>query len=415
MMKSRLGIAAICVCVIVISTTRADNGQQPGESMGTVRQMYDGHLLPDGAVTTFSHIERLFPTRTVHHGSNLYPLPTSAHALTNFHFSSRGRQWDLYDYLAVNRVAGLLVLKDGQIAFETYQLGTNRETRWMSMSVAKSITSTLIGAAVKQGLIHSINDPITKYAPQLSGSAYEGVSVRDILMMSSGVKWNETYTDPRSDRRRLLEAQISQQPDAALAVMRSLPRAAPPGTVNNYSTGETQIAGIVLHGAINRPLADYLSERIWSRFGMEEDATWWLASPNGMEIAGSGFSARLRDYARFGLFFLNGGVAQGQHLLPDGWVQEASTPKVLKGGKKLEYGYFWWPAWSTDATPDPHGAFSAIGIYGQYLYINPREHVVIAEWSARSKPEGRDIIDDMDFFAAASAALHEGAETGSHQ
>src|SRR5262249_40425870 len=231
----------------------------------------------------------------------------------------------------------------------------------------------------------------------------------------SGVKWNETYTDPRSDRRRLLEAQISQQPDAAVAVMKSLARAAPPGTVNNYSTGETQIAGIVLHGAINRPLADDLSERIWSRFGMEDDATWWLASPNGMEIAGSGFSARLRDYARFGLFFLNGGVAQGQHLLPDGWVQEASTPKVLKGGKKLEYGYFWWPAWSTDATPDPHGAFSAIGIFGQYLYINPTEHVVIAQWSARSKPEGRDVIDDMDFFAAASAALHESGETGSRQ
>jgi CubicO group peptidase (beta-lactamase class C family) len=413
-MKSRLSIAWICACIALASAGRADDGLHARQTMGTVRQMYDGHLLPDVAVTTFSHIDRLFPTRTVHHGSTVHPLPPAARALGNFVFSSAGKRWDLYDYLAVNRVAGLLVLKDGQIAFETYQLGTGPETRWMSMSVAKSITSTLIAAALKQGLIGSINDPVTKYAPELAGSAYDGVSIRDILMMSSGVKWNETYTDPRSDRRRLLEAQISQQPGAALAVMKSLPRAAPPGTVNNYSTGETQIAGIVLHGAIHRPLADYLSERIWSRFGMEDDATWWLASPGGMEIAGSGFSARLRDYARFGLFFLSGGVAAGEQLLPDGWMQEAGAPKVLKGGRKLEYGYFWWPAWSTEATPDPGGAFSAIGVFGQYLYINPKEHVVIAEWSARSKPEGRDIIDDMDFFAAATAALHDGAAPGSH-
>lgn len=411
-MKSRLWIACSCACLIVLGISRAHDAPHETETMGTVRQMYDGHLLPDVAVTTFSHIDRLFPTRTVHHGAKVYPLPVAARPLSNFSFTSRGKQWDLYDYLAVNRVAGLLVLKDGRIAFETYQLGTRRDTRWMSMSVAKSITSTLIGAAVKQGLIRSIDDPLTQYAPELAGSAYEGVSIRDVLMMSSGVRWNETYTDPRSDRRRLLEAQISQQPGAVLAVMKSLPRAAPAGTVNNYSTGETQIAGIVLHGAIHRPLADYLSERIWSRFGMEDDATWWLASPDGMEIAGSGFSARLRDYARFGLFFLNGGVAGGEQLLPDGWLEQAGSPKVLKGGQKLEYGYFWWPAWATEATPDPGGAFSAIGIFGQYLYLNPKQHVVIAEWSARSKPEGRDIIDDMDFFAAATAALRGSSQSG---
>jgi CubicO group peptidase (beta-lactamase class C family) len=367
--------------------------------------MYDGMLTPDLAVSTFRNIGRLFPTHVIAHGTNVFPLLRAARPLTQFKFPSRGQTWDLADYLAVNRVSGLLILKNGQIALELYQYGNTDKTRWMGMSVTKSITSTLIGAAVQQGLIASIQDPVTKYVPRLVGSAYDGVSVRDVLTMSSGVKWNETYTDPASDRRHLLEAQIAQVPGGVLEVMRALPRAAPPGTVNNYSTGETQIAGEILHGAINRPLAQYLSERIWAKFGMEADATWWLASPDGGEIAGSGLSATLRDFGRFGLFFSNGGVAGGEQILPPGWTKEAGRRQTLKGGKVIDYGYLWWPAWPTAATPDPGDAFSGVGIFGQYLYLNPREQVVIVSLSARSKPTGRDIIDDMDFFAAVVAAL----------
>jgi CubicO group peptidase (beta-lactamase class C family) len=378
------------------------------EPIGTVREMYDGRLRPDIAVNTFRNIDRLFPTRVVHRGKTVFPLPKAAHPLSDVHFQSNGKKWDLFDYLAVNRVAGLLVLKNGEIAYEDYEFNNSEKTHWMSMSVAKSITSTLIGAAIHQKRIASINEPVTRYVPQLLGSAYEGVSIRDILMMSSGVKWNETYTDPQSDRRHLLEVQIAQQPGAAMTLMSRLSRAAPPGTVNNYSTGETQIAGEALHRAIGITLSDYLSERIWAKFGMESDASWWLASPDGSEMAGSGFSAVLRDYARFGLFFANGGVAGGEQILPPGWTEEAGSPKVLKGGKPLSYGYFWWPAWPTNASPDPHGAFAAIGIIGQYLYIDPQEKVVIVAWGARSKPEGMEIIDDMDFFAAVVAALHSG-------
>jgi CubicO group peptidase (beta-lactamase class C family) len=325
--------------------------------------------------------------------------------LTNVAITSGGRNWDLVDYLAVNRVSGLLVLKDGRIALELYQYGNTDKTRWMSMSVAKSITSTLIASAVKEGYIGSIEDPLTKYVPKLIGTVYDGVSIRDILMMSSGAQWNETYTDPASDRRHLLEAQIGQRPGAALEVMLQLKRAAPPGTVNNYSTGETQIAGEVLRGAIKRPLSQYLSERIWSKLGMEADAKWWLASPDGIEIAGSGISATLRDYGRFGLFFLNGAVAGGEQIVPAGWTAQASTPKQLRNGKIVQYGYFWWPTQPTAATPDPQDAFSARGIFGQYVYLNPRERVVIAAWGARSKPDGREIISDTDFCAAVVAAL----------
>ncbi len=274
------------------------------------------------------------------------------------------------------------------------------------MSVAKSITSTLIAAAIKQGYIGSIEDRVTKYVPTLVGSAYEGVSIRDLLMMSSGVRWNETYTDPTSDRRRLLEAQIAQRPGAALELMKELPRAAEPGTVNNYNTGETLVAGAVVRNAVKRSLSEYLSERIWKPFGMEADATWWLDSPDGLEIAGSGFSATLRDYGRFGLFFLNGGRAGGEDVLPAGWLEEAGAPQRLKNGKKIDYGYFWWPATPTPNVADPQGAFMAQGIFGQYVYLNPKEHIVVVVWSAQSKPQGMDIIDDLDFFGAVAAALH---------
>lgn len=376
------------------------------EPIGTVRQMYDGMLTPDLAVSTYRNIDRIFPTRTVAHGRRVLPLPQAAHPLRQVQFSSRERTWDLFDYLAVNRVASLLVLKDGRIALELYQYGNTEKTRWMSMSIAKSITSTLIGAAIRDGQIASIDDAVTKYVPGLAGSAYDGATIRDILTMSSGVKWNETYTDPNSDRRRLLDVQIAQRPGAALAFMGRLPRAAPPGTVNNYNTGETQVAGAILGGAIKRPLADYLSDRIWAKFGMEADATWWLDSEDGVEIAGSGFSATLRDYGRFGLFFLNGGIAHGEQILPRGWTSDAGTPQRLKAGHLVDYGYFWWPAWPTASTPDAGGAFAAVGIFGQYIYLNPRERVVIVAWGARSKPQDMEIIEDMDFFAAVVSALH---------
>jgi CubicO group peptidase (beta-lactamase class C family) len=373
------------------------------EPIGTVRQIYDGVLTPEMAVNTFRNIDRLFPTRTVPRASTPMPLPPAAAPLGTVSFSDRGNRYDLEDYLELNRVAGLLVLKEGRVSLERYRFGNSERTRWMSMSIAKSITSTLIGAAVKQGHIASVSEPVTRYVPSLAGSAYESVSVRDVLMMSSGVRWNETSTDPASDRRRLLEAQISQVPGSALAVMSGLPRAAKPGTVNNYNTGETQVAAEILRSAVGRPLATYLSERIWSRFGMEADANWWLDSPNGIEIGGSGFSATLRDYGRFGLFFLNGGLAAGEAILPAEWTREATTPKVLPGGTPLAYGYLWWTGTTPASQRD--GAFAAEGIHGQFLYVNPVAKVVIVVWGAQPKPTGGAVINDWLFFDAVTDAL----------
>ena len=376
------------------------------EPIGTVRQIYDGVLTPEMAVNTFRNIDRLFPTRTVAGSSRPLPLPRAAVSLPGVHFSDQGKQYDLESYLELNRIAAILILQDGRVKLERYRFGNTDRTRWMSMSIAKSITSTLVGAALKDGFIRSLSDSVTRYVPSLRGTAYDGVSVRDVLMMASGVRWNETYSDPTSDRRRLLEAQISQVPGSALAVMKSLPRAAAPGTTANYNTGETQVVAEVLRASVGRPLATYLSERIWSRFGMEADANWWLDSPGGIEIGGSGFSATLRDYGRFGLFVLGGGVAAGESILPAGWVREATTPKTVRAGAPLEYGYLWW----TGATPASRrdGAFMAIGIHGQYLYVNPVAKIVIVVWGARPHPSQGQVVDDWSFCDAVTATLARG-------
>ncbi len=368
--------------------------------------MYDGTLSPTLAVNTFRNIDRLFPTRVIAHGATISPLPRADAPLDDIRFTSAGETLSMETFMSRNRVTGLLVLKRGRIALERYREGNSAQTRWMSMSVAKSITSTLIGAALKDGSIRSLDDAVTQYVPALVGSAYDGVTIRQLLMMSSGVRWNETYTDPASDRRRLLEVQIAQRPGAAMALMASLPRAAPPGSANNYSTGETQIAGEVVRGATGKSLADYLGEKIWRRVGMQSDASWWLDSPNGHEIGGSGFSATLRDYARFGQFFLNGGVVGTDSVLPSGWRDLAGTPKMLLDGKPLLYGYMWWPSAALDGSPN-YGSFAAEGIFGQTIYINPREQVVIVQWCAQTRPTGGEAVPNEDFFSAVVQALRQ--------
>ncbi|MDB6086321.1 MAG: beta-lactamase [Gammaproteobacteria bacterium] len=381
-------------------------GQASAADFAGLQQMYDGAMLPGVEVTTFANTERLLPVRVVHRGETARMLPKRAKPFPRIHFVNQGRHYDLYDYMATNRVAGLLVLKEGEIAFEDYELGTGPDTHWASFSMAKSITSTLVGAALVDGFISSLDDPVVRYVPALSGSAYDGVSIRQILTMSSGVRWNETYTDPKSDRRRVLDLQIAGKPGEVLRYMGSLPRAAAPGSIWNYSTGETFVLGAVVEGATHRHLADYLSEKIWSPAGMEQNATWWVDGPDGLAWAGSGIGATLRDYGRFGLIAADRGRLNDRPIVPETWFAEAGIPHEI-GGKAVDYGYMWWIP--PQSTPIHAGAFEAVGIFGQYMYVNPRERLVIVVLSARPKPvdETRDeLADDAAFFAAVASALH---------
>jgi hypothetical protein len=369
-----------------------------------LHRIYSGQLYPEEQLEAFERLETIFPSRTISRGGGASrALATSSDTLAPLCFSSNGKQCDLYDYVSRNRCIGLLILKKGRIVLEYQGLGHDSAAHWMSMSMAKSVTSMLVGCAIFDGDIRSLDDDLVEYLPQLSGSAFEGVSIRQLLQMTSGVRWNEEYTDASSDRRRMLDLQASQQSGAILSYMAGLPRVAEPGSRWNYSTGETHVAGALVHAATGKWLSDYLSEKLWSRLGMDHNATWWLESPDGLEVAGSGMRATLRDYARLGHFVCLGGRIDDEPVVPKDWVAESGACAVAAPGRGY-YGLMWWPIPNRDGTYSD-GAFRAGGIFGQYIYINPVTETVIAVWSTRSKPMGADAIDDNDFFNAVIEAL----------
>lgn len=282
-------------------------------------------------------------------------------------------------FMQAQHTAGLVIVVDGKVRLERYGLGFGPEGRWTSFSVAKSFTSTLVGAAIRDGAIHSLEDKVSGYVPGLRGSAYDDVSVRQLLTMTSGVRWNEDYEDPNSDVSRFNNAVPDAGMDATVSYMRKLPRAYPAGTHWHYSTGETNLVGVLIASAVKKPLSDYLSEKIWEPAGMEGKASW-LLSKTGVEIAGCCIQARTRDYARMGLFVLD----QGKGIVPEGWFADATTKHADIGEPGAGYGYQWW-------TYDD-GSFAARGIFGQAIFIDPKRHLVIAsngDW-ARADPPGED-------------------------
>ena len=290
-------------------------------------------------------------------------------------------------YMAGQRAAGLIILQDGKVRFEQYGLGFDAKGRWTSFSVAKSFTSTLVGAAIQDGAIKSLEDNLSLYIPDLRGSAYDGVTVRQLLTMSTGVRWNEDYEDPNSDVSRFNNAEPEPGMDATVSYLRKLPRAHPPGTVWNYSTGETNLIGVLVSSATKKPLAQYLQEKIWQPAGMGAPATWLLGK-TGHEIAGCCIQAETRDFARFGLFVLAGGAAGGQEIVPRAWFAMATTKQIDIGEPGHGYGFQWW-------TYDD-GSVAAQGIFGQGIFIDPKRHLVIAsnaDWTRATKgpePEARE-------------------------
>jgi CubicO group peptidase (beta-lactamase class C family) len=366
---------------------------------------YAGKSMPIEHQRTFVTPEMNFATRTVKAGAPVRPLTYSDRSLPDFPIVSNGATYDIYDYVSRNRISGLLVMKDDEVRLEHYDLGITEHTRWLSMSMAKSFSTTLVGAAIQDGFIKSVDEPLTTYLPEFNGTAFDGVTVKTLMQMTSGVKWSDDQTDANSERRQMLEIQIAQQSGAVMRYMAERPRAAPPGTQFCYSTGDTHVVGALIKAATGKWLSDYLSEKIWSKLGVEQDGAWWLEAPGGLEVAGSGFFATLRDYARFGRFILDDGVIDGERILPEGWVREAGSARQISG-KRVDYGYMWWIVPNADGSLDD-GAFTARGIFGQLMYINPKHRVICVVLGARSKPPTmiNPAVSDNAFFNALVGAV----------
>jgi CubicO group peptidase (beta-lactamase class C family) len=340
----------------------------------------------------YRNIEKIFPTKTVQRGATVHPL-ISNRSLFDVDYAYEGSKWNTAAFMKANNIAGLLVIQHGKIVLERYGLGETADDRWTSFSVGKSVTSTLIGAAIKDGYIKGLDAQVIDYLPGLKGSAYDGVTIRQLLTMSSGAKWNEDYTDPKSDVNQF--ALGNPGPDGEnpiVAYMAKLTRDTPPGSQWVYKTGESDLIGVLLARATKKHLADYLSEKIWSKYGMEKDAVW-MVDRAGEELGGCCISMTLRDYGRFGLFFMDGGKIDGHSILPDGWVTQA-TKAQFPG-----YGFQWWVL--------DHGSYEARGIFGQAISINPSEDLVIVTSSAWPKATDRhfDAISNA-YFSAVTKALH---------
>ncbi len=337
----------------------------------------------------FRTIEKIYKTHTIHRGAHVHPLPVAKHQIDPT-FQYQGKTWTVADYMKAYRVSGLLVIKDGKIVMERYALGRGPHDRWTSFSVAKSLTSTLVGAAIQDGKIKSLSSPVTDYIPELKGSAYEGVTVRQMLMMSSGVKWNEDYADPKSDVAQAGANAVPPGHDPMVDYLGKLPRAQAPGSGFHYNTGETDLVGILVSNAVGMPLADYASKKIWKPYGMEQDAVW-MTDPAGRERGGCCISMTLRDYGRVGEFILGGGKAGGKQVVPADWVAEATKVQIDNGEKPpAGYGYFWWIT-----SPE---RFDAEGIFGQSITIYPKDKTVVIQNAAWPTAVGDELYRAQDAF-----------------
>ncbi|MGQ3082466.1 MAG: serine hydrolase domain-containing protein [Hydrogenophaga sp.] len=336
----------------------------------------------------YRNVDRLFATRVIARGTPRelvrgqevqVQVPVGGHALSLGQFMDR------------NNVAGLLVMRDAAVVLERYGLGLRADERWSTMSTVKSMTAMLVGAAVGDGAIADIADPVTHYLPQLAGSVYDGVTVQQLMTMSSGVRWSEEYGDRDSDVNRYSRSLAGKVPGGVLQLMRGLQRAEPAGTTWRYNTGDTYLLGALVCAATAMPLATYMSQRIWQPCGMEFDAYYTLESDDGTEIGGSRAGMALRDIGRFAQLVLNDGVtSQGERVLPQGWVDAAATPAFALPDESqrsphrrtlglVAYGYSWWL--------DNDGGMWALGHCGQRIYIHRRERLAVVQLAVYPEPQ----------------------------
>lgn len=357
-------------------------------------------------IENFRAMDRVFPSRPVAWSGPVWAFDSDPHPLpATYRFE--GAEHDLAAFLDRTVTTGLMVVHQGTVTHEEYRLGADETSPFTSWSMAKSVISALIGIAIDEGHIADIRDPIGAYVPALAGSGYADVPIEDALTMSSGVAFDEDYDNPMSDINMLfIRAMAMGVPvEETIAGLESV-RA--PGIFNDYVSSDTMALGLVLEAATGMPVADYLASRLWGPMGAEADA-FWSTDRTGREFALCCLNATLRDYARFGRLYLEGGARDGQQIIPADWVTASVNPTGphLQPGENpasswtFGYGYKWW------IPENPQGDFSAIGVWGQYIYVDPTHEVIIVKTSADPGFDDNDHETIAAFRAIAEAVASE--------
>ncbi|WP_409524897.1 serine hydrolase domain-containing protein [Nitrincola sp. MINF-07-Sa-05] len=387
-----MSAALSCGTFAIQSTQASDiNWTSPTLLEGRANMMYPGLNF-----LTFQHFDQMFSTRTVTAGANVWPLEYGSVDLGD-DFELHGERMTLEEHMEQTRGNALMVIHKGKVVHEQYRNGMTPESRHTVYSMSKSIIATLFGIALEEGYIDSLNDPVTKYLPRMAGSGYDGVSVEDVLLMRSGVNWEERYEFGS-------QTQLTEVHDNAVVgyayrwcdYAEGIEKLHEPGTHFNYATIDTSILGCILEAATERKVADYMSEKIWQPAGMENDGYWIMdgAEPEGDEFYGAGFNASLRDLGRFGLMMLNQGEANQQQVVSKEWVAASTIAaegyEPTEPGSPFGYQYQWWTL--TDSN-----AYSAIGLFNQFIYVDPDSQTVIVKLSSPESPLG-DEEGNLEFF-----------------
>ncbi len=331
----------------------------------------------------FSNFKNLLRVSEMQPSSQPYRFPAGTPISLPQSYEYAGESRSFNSFLQQTDTGGLLVLKEGEVVFEEYWLTGGADVQWISWSVAKSFTSALVGIALEEGCIGSIEEPISKYVEVDAGSAYDGVRIKDVLQMSSGARWNEDYGDPESDIMRF--SAVMAGVGTLDEFIASMPGENPPGTVCRYNSADTQVLGSLLVNATGRSVTDYMQEKLCQPLGFEASG-YWLVDSQGREMVFGGLNLTARDFAKLGDLYRQGGVWQGRQVVPAEWVRASIQPDAphLQAGAveiadmtlDIGYGYQWW------IPRGDRGEFTGIGVYNQFVYVDPSSGVVIVKQSA---------------------------------
>lgn len=346
---------------------------------------------------TFRSMDTLFTTRTVARGGPVWTLPSRDQPL-DFSYTWQGQQLPARDFLERTYTNALLVMKEGRIVSEIYRNNSNERSRFIGWSMTKSVTSVLIGCALAQGRIDSLDTPIARYLPELKGGGYDGVSIRQVMQMRSGVDYEERYDFANPGRAASNHiSSLVRNVTRFVDVARTLPRIHPPGTFFQYKTIDTAVLGWLIERVTQGSVAAYTAQCLWEPLGAEADGFYIMdgAPGVGREFSGAGFNATLRDFARFGQMVLNEGVADGRRIVSADWIQQSTRPTGGEDAARGGYGLQWWTRGGSDA-------FAAIGLQGQYIFIDPATRTVVVKLSYF--PPGDNSALEAETFAFMTAA-----------